>query len=63
MSVETSDAVKSTVPPELAIPHVSACLVTLRVPDPVSVSFRTADLVFLGWENFHSCDEHVSPYV
>ena len=42
---ETSDAVRSTVPSELAIHHVSACLVTLRVPDPVSVSFRTADLV------------------
>ena len=34
MSVETSDAVRSTVPPGLALPHVSACLVTLRVPDP-----------------------------
>ena len=45
MSVETSDAVRSTVPPGLAIPHVSDCLVTLRVPDPMSVSFRTADLV------------------
>ena len=45
---ETSDAVRSTVPPGLAIPHVSACLVTLRVPDPVSVSFRAADLVFFS---------------
>ena len=45
MSVESSDAVKSTVPPGLAIPHVSACLVTLHVPDPLSVSFRTADMV------------------
>ena len=45
MSVETSDAVRSTVPPGLAIPHVSAGLVILRVPDPLSVSFRTADLV------------------
>ena len=34
MSVETSEAVMSTVPPGPAIPHVSACLVTLRVPDP-----------------------------
>ena len=42
---ETSDAVRSTVPPGLTIHHVSVYLVTLRVPDPVSVSFRTADLV------------------
>jgi hypothetical protein len=34
MSVETSDAVRSTVPSGLAIPHVLACVVTLRVPDP-----------------------------
>ena len=34
MSFEPSDAVKSTVPPGLAILHVSASLVTLRVPDP-----------------------------
>ena len=34
VSVETSDAVRSTVPPGLTIPHVSACLVTLRVPSP-----------------------------
>ena len=33
MSVETSNAVRSTVPPGLALPHVSAFLVTLRVPD------------------------------
>ena len=45
MSGETSDAVRSTVPPGLAILHVSACLVTLRVPDPKSVFFWTADLV------------------
>ena len=45
VSVETSDAVRSTVPPELVIPHVSAGLVTLRVPDPSPVSFRTTDLV------------------
>jgi hypothetical protein len=44
-SVETSDSVRSTVPPGLAIPHVSASLVTLRVPDPSPVSFRTTDLV------------------
>jgi hypothetical protein len=34
MSVDTSDAVKSTVPPALAIPHAIACLMTLRTPDP-----------------------------
>ena len=45
MSFEPSDAVKSTVPPGLAILHVSASLVTLRVPDPSPVSFRTTDLV------------------
>ena len=45
VSVETNDAVRSTVPPELAKPHVSAGLVTLRVPDPPPVSFRTTDLV------------------
>ena len=45
VSVETNDAVRSTVPPGLAIPHVSAGLVTLRVPDPSPVSFRTMDLV------------------
>ena len=45
VSVESSDAVKSTVPPGLAILHVSASLVTLRVSDPSPVSFRTTDLV------------------
>ena len=46
MFFEPSDYVRSTVPPGLAIPHVSASLVILRVPDPSSVSFRTTDLVF-----------------
>ena len=45
MSFEPSDAVKSTVPPGLAILHVSASLVTLRFLDPSPVSFRTTDLV------------------
>ena len=45
MSFEPSDTVKSTVPPGLAILHVSASLVTLRVPDPLPVSFRMTDLV------------------
>jgi hypothetical protein len=45
VSVDTSDAVRSTVPRGLATPHVSASLVTLRVPDPLPVSFRTTDQV------------------
>jgi hypothetical protein len=48
VSVKTNDAVRSTVPPGLAIPHVSAGLVTLGVPDTSHVFFRTTEQFCLG---------------